>query len=87
MELINLILGLAIAVAVIIDYKAKFFILNHVEKYNMFIHVIDYKLLKELTKNSDPEISKKAKKHYKNVIISTIVIIVSMVIFMAQNAY
>jgi len=87
MELIITLSITAVIIASVVWYKAKVFIGEHVKKYNSYLHYIDFKLLKELKKHDEPVISEKAQKHHRNVKISAIVIIISILILLAQRVY
>ena len=87
MELLITLSIAAIMIASIVWYKAKVFISEHVKKYNSYLHYIDFKLLKELKKHDQAVISEKAQKHHRNIKISAIVIIISILILLAQRVY
>ena len=75
----------AIVIAAIVWYQAKVFISTHVTKYNKFIHIIDFKHLKELKTHDEPHISEKAHKHHRNVKVAVIVIITAVLVLITQS--
>ena len=87
MEIIFALSIVAIIIAALVWYKAKVFIAEHVDEYNKHRHFIDLKHLKELKTHDEQHISEKAKSHHRNVKISAIVIITSLLILIAQRVY
>ena len=87
MEIIIALSIAAIIIAALVWYKAKVFIAEHIKEYSKHHHFIDFKLLKELGKHDESVISDKAKSHHRNVKISAIVIITSLLILIAQRVY
>ena len=85
MELLIIISITAIVIAAIVWYQAKVFISTHVEQYNKFIHIIDFKHLKELKTHDESHISEKAHKHHRNVKVAVVDIITAVLVLIAQS--
>jgi len=85
MELKIILSIVAIIIAILVWFKARVFISSHVQKYNEYIHVSDFKLLKELTSHDDSDISDSAKKHHRNIKITAIVIITAVLVLISQR--
>ena len=85
MELLIALSITAIVIATIVWYRAKVFISTHVKKYNKFIHIVDFKHLKELKTHDESHISEKAHKHHRNIKIAVIVIITAVLVLVTQS--
>ena len=85
MELLIALSIAAIIIASIIWYVAKAFISTHIEHYNKFTHINDFKHLKQLKAHDEPHISKKAHEHDRNVKFAVIVIVTAVLILISQS--
>lgn len=85
MELKIILSIVAIIVAILVWFNARVFISSHIIKYNKYLHISDFKLLKELTNHDDSDISDSAKKHHRNVKITALVIITAVLVLISQR--
>ena len=85
MELKIILSIVAIIIAFFVWFRARVFISSHVKRYNQYLHLSDFKLLKELQNHDDSDISSKAKKHHRNVKITAIVIITAVLVLISQR--